>query len=245
VLAGSLSAPLDDSGRTLGVSLPGLLDWFAIGTALAVLRAELEAGRASRFPLAVLGRRAGVCVLLALAAFTITLPQQHGDIFLPWLGVETHLALGLASGLLVLAVIVPRAAGAPRWPLRLLTSPISAWVGTISYGIYLWHLTALQLIERAVLPDPAAASVPSLGLLWLAVVAAAVVLGAASYYLVERPARALLKRRERREVDGIAAGRRPVVAGVHLPGRRGLDDQAVQSRLDGLNSSGVAADHLA
>ena len=244
-LVGSLTAPFYDRGETLMVSLPGLLDWFAIGMALAVLRAELEAGRASSFPLAVLARRAGVCMLLAFAAFMIAVPEQHGDIFLPWYGVATHLAIGLGSGLLVLAAIVPGVAGARSWPRRMLASPVAAWVGTISYGIYLWHFPALLLIERAVLPHPASASVASLGLVWLAVVAAAIVLGAASYYLVERPARRLLKRQERRERDRASARREPSVEAVQLPGRPGLDDQAVQARLDGLNSSGVAVDHLA
>ena len=93
------------------VSLPGLFDWFAIGMALAVLRAELEAGRASRSALTLLGRRPGMCVALAFAAFMAAMPDQHGDIFLPWYGVATHLAIGSAPGLLVLAVIMP---GAPR-----------------------------------------------------------------------------------------------------------------------------------
>ena len=225
-LAGSLSAPFYDHGQTLMVTLPGLLDWFAIGMALAVLRAELEVGRASRFPLAALGRRPGACVLLAFAAFVLAVPEQHGDIFLPWYGLETHLAIGVGAGLLVLAVIVPGESAVRAWPLRVLGSRVAAWLGTISYGIYLWHFPALELIERAVLPHPASASVASLALVWLAVASAAVVLGAASYYLVERPARGLLRRRE-------------------SDGRPSRNDETVQPRLDSLNSAGVAADHLA
>ena len=225
-LAGSLSAPAYDHGETLMVTLPGLLDWFAIGMALAVLRAELEAGRAIRFPLATLGRRPGACVLLSFAAFMLAVPEQYGDMFLPWYGLETHFAIGVGAGLLVLAVIVPGATDARRWPLRVLGSRVAAWLGTISYGIYLWHFPALELIERAVLPHPASASVADLALVWLAVVSAAIVLGAASYYLVERPARRLVRRRE-------------------SDGRPRRTDETVQPRLDSLNSAGVAADHLA
>ncbi len=219
-LAGSLSAPFYDRGQTLMVTVPGLLDWFAIGMALAVLRAELEVGRASRFPLAALGRRPWACVLLAFAAFLAGVPAQHGDIFLPWYGVATHVAIGVGSGLLVLAVIVPRAPGQRRRsPVALFESRVAVWVGTISYGIYLWHLPARELIERAILPRPTDASTAALALVWLAVVAAALILGAASFYLVEQPARRLLRRRE--------------------------NDETVQPRVDGLNSAGVSADHLA
>lgn len=225
-VAGSLSAPFYDRGQTLMVTLPGLLDWFAIGMALAVLRVEVEAGRAWRFPLAALGRRPGACVLLAFAAFVLAVPEQHGDIFLPWYGLETHLAIGAGAALLVLAVIVPGATGPRRWPLRVLGSRAAAWLGTISYGIYLWHFPALELIERAVLPHPSSASVADLALVWLAVVSAAVILGAASYYLVEQPARRLLRRRE-------------------SDGRPRRNDETVQPGLDSLNSAGVAADHLA
>ena len=225
------------------VSLPGLLDWFAIGMALAVLRAELEAGRASRFPVASLGRRPGLCVLLAFGAFLAGVPAQHGDIFLPWYGLATHLAIGLGSGLLVLAVIVPAADHAGRWPLRVLRSAVATWVGTISYGIYLWHFPVLELIDQHWLPTRS--TIVTDGLVWAGVTVGALVLGAASFYLVEQPARRLLRRHEQRKLDTASTSRRPHVADVQRPGRPGLDDQAVQAGLDGLNSPGVAVDHLA
>jgi peptidoglycan/LPS O-acetylase OafA/YrhL len=212
------------------VSLPGLLDWFAIGMLLAVLRAELEVGRASGVALTALGRRPAWCVLLAFAAFMAGVPEQQIDMFLPWYGLATHAAIGVGSGLLVLAVIVPRRARGRRPRVLSLGGAAAAWLGTISYGIYLWHFPVLELIERACLPDPASASVASLGLVWLAVVAVAVVLGAASYYLVEQPARRLLRRRENR---------------AQMPGRPGGNGETVQPQLDSLNSAGVAVDHLA
>jgi peptidoglycan/LPS O-acetylase OafA/YrhL len=227
-LAGSLTAPFHDSGETLMVSLPGLLDWFAIGMALAVLRAELEAGRAAGFPLAALGRRSGLCALLALAAFMAGVPAQHGDVFLPWYGLATHVAIGAGSGLLVLAMIVP--GGSEAWPVRLLRSPVAVWVGTISYGIYLWHFPALELIERALLRTPASATIAGLGIVWVVVVAGALALGAASFYLVERPARRLSEGRPERSP---------------MPGRPVRTAESVQPRLDSLNSAGVTADHLA
>ena len=228
-LAGSLTGPFHDHGETIMVSLPGLLDWFAIGMALAVLRAELEAGRAAGLPLAALGRRPGACVLLAVALFMAGVPAQHGDIFLPWYGLATHLAIGLGSGLLVLAVIVPGGGRTVQGPLRALGGRVAAWVGTISYGIYLWHFPVLELIDRA-WPPTRSSTIVTDGLVWAGVMAGALVLGAASFYLVEQPARRLLRRREQR---------------VSMPGRPGQTDATVQPRLDSLNSAGVAVDHLA
>jgi peptidoglycan/LPS O-acetylase OafA/YrhL len=240
-LAGSWTAPFQDyHWQILMVSLPGLLDWFAIGMLLAVLRAELDAGRASGLALRALtslGERPAWCVLLACAAFIAGVPEQRIDMFLPWYGLATHAAIGAGSGLLVLAVIVPRRAGGRRPRVCLAGGAVAAWLGTISYGIYLWHFPALQLIERVLLPHPDSATVASLALVWVAVVAAAIALGAASYYLIEQPARGLLRRRERRY--------RQHPADPQWPGRPGGNDETVQPQLDSLNSAGVAVDHLA
>jgi peptidoglycan/LPS O-acetylase OafA/YrhL len=205
-MTGSLSAPVPGAAKTLMVALPGLFDWFAIGMALAVLRAELEAGRASHCPLTVLGRRPGWCVLGAVTAFLVGVPWQHGDLFLPWYGALTHVAIGVGSGLLVLPAIVrqssPRGAGRRR-----LAGAALEWVGAISYGVYLWHLPLLWLIRPIIVPDPSSATVGSLVLLWSAVVLGALALGAASWYLVEQPAQRLVRRRNNRAEQGNAPGR--------------------------------------
>lgn len=186
ILAGSLTAPTIHRGTTLMVSLPGLLDWFAIGMALAVLRAEVEVGRGVDRAVARLGRRPARCALLCVALFLAAMPSQHGDIFLPWYGLATHVAIGLGSGTLVLVAIVP-ARGADRsLILRLLTHPRVVWIGTISYGIYLWHLPVLVLIGPHLSADPGVASLGRVMLTWLCALAGGTLMGAASWYLVER-----------------------------------------------------------
>jgi peptidoglycan/LPS O-acetylase OafA/YrhL len=107
------------------------------------------------------------------------------------------------------------------------------WGGTISYGVYLWHLPVLQLIAPHLLPATRPESVDATALTWLAVVVASVASGAASWYLVERPLQRLL------------APRRGGQDGRRTPGRMTEIDGAVQSTLDPLNSPGVAVDHLA
>ena len=228
-LAGSLTAPVAGRGLTLSVALPGFLDWFAIGMGLAVFVAELEAGRARVGVAATLAARPGLCLVLGLVAFAIGVPAQHGDMFLPWYGVLTHVALGVGSGLLVLAAIGVDHDRARRSWGRVLRSSQLVWLGTVSYGVYLWHLVVLELISRR----PQARTVPDAIVLWLAVLGGAIVLGAASWYLVERPLQRTLKARERRNQRKITTRQVPAMdAGVH-------------SIADGLNPAGVPVDHLA
>src|SRR6185437_10925241 len=170
--------------------------WFAIGMGLAVLRAELEVGRVAGW----LPRRSSLYVLLSFAAFAAVVPMQHRDLVLPWYGLLSHAMLGLGSALLVLAVIVARR----DRPLRVLTHPVIAWIGTISYGIYLWHLPVLDLLAPQLLPGGRPGSLDEAALTWLVVVAGAVACGAASWYLVEQPMQRFLgsRRSEMRSSRG-------------------------------------------
>lgn len=233
VEAGSLTAPTLHAGSILMVSLPGLLDWFAIGMALAVLRAELEVGRAANAAIAALARRPAGCVLLAFALFLVALPFQHGDVFLPWYGVVTHVAIGLGSGALLLAVIAPRMTSADGLTTRLLRHPVTAWVGMISYGIYLWHFPVLDLIGPRMSSHPGSAPLSVVVLTWVLVVAGGVAMGAASWYLVERPCQRWFRSRKARRERRDSGGRMDEI------------DVSVHSTLDPLNPSGVAVDHLA
>ncbi len=204
--AGSLTAPTLHAGTILMVSLPGLLDWFAIGMALAVLRAELEIGRAARGAIGRLGQRPACCLLLGFTFFLIALPFQHADVFLPWYGVVTHLAIGLGSGALVLAVVAAQPTSANAVTLRLLRHPVAAWVGTISYGIYLWHFPVLELIGPHMSSHPGSASIGVVVSTWTLVIAGGIGAGAASWYLIERPFQRVFGRHQSSAKAGSAAG---------------------------------------
>jgi peptidoglycan/LPS O-acetylase OafA/YrhL len=228
-LSGTPTAPVN--GTLALVALPGLLDWFAIGMGLAVLRASVEARGPSN--VGVLVGRPGRCVLLGLGVFAAALPLQQSDAFVPWYGLLAHIAIGVGCGLLVLSVLTPRPDPTGARSRRLVSHPLLVWVGTISYGIYLWHLPVLQLIAPHLMPAAGSASAASVALTWLGVVLAAVAVGAASWYLIERPVQRLFASR---------------TDGQHRPNPRGRVsdiDAGVHSTLDPLNSPGVVVDHLA
>jgi peptidoglycan/LPS O-acetylase OafA/YrhL len=185
-------APVPGPGVVLETALPGALDWFALGIAMAVIAATWEI-RPERFrPLRALAGHGGLCWVLAGAFFTAGAATQHGDLFLPLYGVSTHLALGVASALLVLPAI---SRDTRTGPVRLLSSRLLAWLGMVSYGIYLWHMAILRILHGSTAPPQASsAGIGQAIPLFLATVAGAIALGAASWYLVERPAQRLARR---------------------------------------------------
>ncbi|MBM3672173.1 MAG: acyltransferase [Actinobacteria bacterium] len=188
---------VQDTGR-YRTWLPGYFDYFALGIALAALSAWLaQPGRrewrflSSRwFP--------WVSWLLAFAMFWIV----SKAIGLPRGPTETverdltgpkefglQLFYGLGSFFLLLpGIFGPQGKGLIR---KLLTNPAIVWLGLVSYGIYLWHESAIELYADWTDSVQFAANFSGalVVVLVLSLVAAAV-----SYYVVERPALALKDR---------------------------------------------------
>jgi peptidoglycan/LPS O-acetylase OafA/YrhL len=193
---------LDGPGPTtvVGGTLLGYWLWFALGMALALISVAL-AGLGWR-PAAIdfVGAHPSFVWLAAAAIYVaaaLILPAT------PYLiGVRDQLLAHVAFGAVALLLMLPAVfgddeGGAPR---TFLEHPLIAWLGLVSYGIFLWHyVIALELG----LPGEGLAFAPLL----VATVAITVPIAAASYYLVERP---LLRFKYRRfDVRGlIAADRR-------------------------------------
>lgn len=195
-----------------GWTLSGTFLWFALGMGLAVASAALAHRPAAQAPapVALIARRplvpwaAALGVLLALS-FSGLLPRvppyEYSE--LGWLA--EHLAFAAFGFLLVLpAVFGDDRGGLPR---RLLGSRSMAWLGLVSYGIFLWHLPLAIEIQQAGVAE----WVPEGGYLVVTALsaAAAIACAAASYYLVERP---ILRFKDPRPPRRASMARRPPVS---------------------------------
>jgi peptidoglycan/LPS O-acetylase OafA/YrhL len=189
------------------ITVLGTFDWFALGMLLAVASAAL-AGREPG-PVRLLRRWPSSAWLVALALFWFTATQLGlgGTLFFrvtTGQSLAQHALYGaIAFFLLLPAVFAGDAHGVPR---RILRNRVVAWLGLISYGVFLWHHPiALKLAEahdKGLFP-----SFRMLGIT-AATFVIAVACATASYYLLERPILRYKDRpfRRRRRADGVSVG---------------------------------------
>jgi peptidoglycan/LPS O-acetylase OafA/YrhL len=172
--------------NTVSWTIGGTFFWFALGMALAVISARHHRAEVRPAPLRALDRRpwiawvvaAGLIAIVTHIGLPTTAPQVYtaGDWF--W----EHLLYGLIA--VAIAVPATVAIAAPRsLPHRILAFRPVAWLGLISYGIFLWHH---PLTEKFVHVQDWV-SQGSFILYTLVVAVTATACAAASYYLVERP----------------------------------------------------------
>ena len=137
-------------------SLLGQSTWFALGMALAVASVAGPPGTLRR-----LVARPELCWTVAALAFAVLVLVRHqpGGLFGIVVALETQqpypklLADVALSALMVFLILAPAVWDAPaRLPQRLLALAPLAWLGVISYSVYLWHLTIAELI---ILPEMA------------------------------------------------------------------------------------------
>lgn len=192
-------------GRTLADTIVGQFPWMALGMALAV--ASVVAARRTGAPwwVRVVERRSGAIWLAGGAAMAglAALVPPNGLLGLlaavttvrPLSEAVAHVVLSaiLATAFVLPAVFGERAGGVPR---RILALRPVAWIGVVSYSVYLWHLTLAELI--AVRTDPYHFTATGLGLLehvqggstailMVLTVAASCAAAAVTYYGIERP----------------------------------------------------------
>jgi peptidoglycan/LPS O-acetylase OafA/YrhL len=163
-------------------ALPGTLASFMAGVAISNLSQEIGLPR----------RRALLAVLAA--AFVAMQYWLFANLDTYWKG-HWMLAVWTPAMAVIIALGVHSLLRPPP-ELGFLGSRPFVWLGDVSYGIYLWHLPVIILVKRAMGEH---ASTPLGSFLALpAALAATLVLAAASYYLVERPAIRWGRRMDRR-----------------------------------------------
>jgi peptidoglycan/LPS O-acetylase OafA/YrhL len=168
---------------TASFVIVGHLDHFAIGMALAVASVVLvDARDSSRISLPALAP----AVTWGVAALALAAAAQTG-FDTPRRELATHTLHGLAAaGILLPAAFEHARAGLP---VRILSARPLLWLGTVSYGIYLWHFPVMAWLNDVGLHSRGR-PVPFIPI----AVGLTLLLAAASYYLVERHALALGRR---------------------------------------------------
>jgi peptidoglycan/LPS O-acetylase OafA/YrhL len=182
---------------------------FAVGMAMAIISVALRTGTAPRWWAVFdhVGAAGWLCWGIALEFFG----------FCVYFGGPVSGALPTPSDLIVrellylgfsMFLLCPLVFGGAHTLKTLLSHPVLRWVGTVSYGLFLWHLTVLELILRSPLQLSSAGT-------FVLTLAGALVLAAISWYFVERPAQQLgdrlLARSRRRPVPASARTGSPPV----------------------------------
>ena len=191
--------------QTVANTILGQFPWMALGMALAVASVVVRNREHQPRWATFVERRSGLIWLTggaALAGLAAIAPTGLFGLLAAVTSVRPFgeaLAHIVLSGILAAAFVLPaifgeHAGGIPRRILRF--GPV-AWVGLVSYSVYLWHLPVAQWI--AVHHDPLHFSATGLNLLghigtgstlilYVVTVAATCALAALTYYGIERPA---------------------------------------------------------
>ena len=149
-LAANITTHLLSGDASAGLLwLPVYLDWFALGMALALLVQvpEHRLGRA-RVLREYAAAPATCWVIGGLLFWLATLPVAGPRNLLPtsmWEWTIKHYLYGAAA----FCFLLPLVAGATTRASRVLGSRPARWLGVRSYGIYLWHLPILLVVQRA------------------------------------------------------------------------------------------------
>jgi peptidoglycan/LPS O-acetylase OafA/YrhL len=155
------------------LSVLGTFYLFALGMALAVLSVGRDRDRARQGPAWARSAPLAWAAATGLFALICTRPEQS-PVWPPY---------ALVALLLVLPAVF---AADRRDPVRdVLRDPRAMWVGLVSYGVYLWHRPLVEQLNAKGL-DGSHWSHFVTGV--TATIAGGIALGAASYYVVERPA---------------------------------------------------------
>ena len=165
--------------------LPSYALWFGAGMALAAIHVSMRNDYAPRWRfLDDLGAAPVACwgaamAVLAIATTPIAGPLDLAEPTAAQFGVKMLLYATIA-----VLLMLPIAFGPQTRSKAVFSSGTASWLGTVSYGLFLWHPFALEWITTiggipAFTGDPVR--------IYLLTVAFGLVLASISYYVVERP----------------------------------------------------------
>lgn len=213
-----VSGALGPSSIT-GYWLPGFLDWFALGMAAAVIQVRLSLASPPPWMVSVrqIARSTGWCLLIAAGLAVIAATPVAGPLTFDPASPESlilkHLLYGaiaaflLLPGFLGIGDITDPGAAASSWWGRALASPVAIYLGTISYGVFLWHLVLLRFIQNGL---GLAVFAGGFWIVWPLVVLASIAAATASWFLLERPILSWAHRRTERASERRQPPSRPV-----------------------------------
>lgn len=206
-----------DPASIFGNTLPAMFTWFALGMGMAVVSAAGWQPRPVRFVESHAGATWAIAIVLyAFVSYALGFPRGLPYAYSGAQFAEEHLLFGLFSLLLVAPMVFGSHNGG--WPRRLLGSRLVAWLGLVSYGIFLWHVPiALKLVQSTDILG----WFPQMAYATFTIVTAvlATACAAVSYYAVERP---LLRFKDARRPSAPA----PPGPGRPTAGRRGEGEPA-------------------
>lgn len=175
------------------LALPGMLPYFALGMLAAMFAATYERGRTAD------ARRLAPALLFGTGLLVLAagIYNYERDIYADSLQVVRDIPAATGFALMIAGV-------ATAGPLSAITKSFSlkplVALGTVSYGIYLWHVPLLLAMRGELLPE---------GTLMASaiVLAASIVLGTLSWKLIEQPAIAWSRRTEAPKPERVRTGR--------------------------------------
>ena len=159
----------------------GTFDWFAVGMTMAALSVWAAEDRRLTPALSSLVGRPMLCWSIAAATYVTTCLINPAR-FSPD---ASYLVKTGGYAVTAVFVMIPVTLGPlVGAPAKLLSTRTVVWLGTVSYGLFLWHLPVLVAIQRLGWEHALRSQLVSYTVIGLA---ATCVLAALSWYLVERP----------------------------------------------------------
>lgn len=140
----------------------------------------------------------GILILVFAAAWHFHVLVSNSTVLGPVLAPLTpvfdwlnEMVIALGYGACMAAILFGDAS--LKWPFEL--HPVR-WIGTISYGLYMWHLPLLNFFRNTLLPQQMQKQVyPTYFYYWAWAITAVVLVATASYLLIEKPWLRLAKRK--------------------------------------------------